>query len=46
MQGWCMHINVGSMLARSAILGNAKASIRGTSKKYSSHIFFYAVANQ
>lgn len=38
-KGSCVHIIVGSMLARSILQGNARASICGTSKEYSSHIF-------
>jgi len=37
-----IHINVGSMLARSKLGGHARASDCGTGKSNSSHIFFYA----
>lgn len=34
------------MLARSTLVGNARASVCGTSMEYSSHIFFCAVTSQ
>jgi hypothetical protein len=39
------HIGVGFVVARSNVLGNAKASGRGTSNKYESCAFLYIYTN-
>jgi hypothetical protein len=37
---WCLHIGVGFCVARSTMVGNAKASECGTGNSTDSHAFF------